>query len=305
MRKIIFKILPFLFSATILAAAAAAVFFARGLRFDFQKKEVFPTGILKIETAPKNAAIFIDKDFAGFSPYFSRGEKLAEIAIKIQKGGFQNWHKKVEIDATKITNFAPKLLPKNFEKKIRVVRENYFFDKFERGVLILRPNLKAIEVFDFVKKRHFLKFLKFIPQKISFAENGDAFVHFAHKNQKFAFFKKVTKLPDAFFAPEKNRFSPTKDFLLLFGGKSVFRFSNDANELFLTRKFENEIEAIFWLQNSSSIFTATKNAIFLLDFDGENLQKIATKNADSLVFFESQKRWLFWENDRGLNFWEF
>lgn len=95
-------------------------FIARGYRFDINKLQFFPNGILVVKSDPDGASVYIDKDLKGAT---NSNIKLSPNTydIEIKKDGFLLWQKRVEIKKEEVTQvyaqlfrIAPSLSPITF-----------------------------------------------------------------------------------------------------------------------------------------------------------------------------------------------
>ena len=294
------RIIRIFFSAAVLFAIFAAVFFARGLRFNFEKQEIFPTGVLKINSIPSGAAIFLDDKFTGFTPLLFRGIEIRPAKIRLEKSGRKSWEKIISIDAEKITALAPLLIPQKIIAEKLPENSTIFPDPAGRGILISRPEIAAVEIFDFFSSRRKVKFLPAKFNRIRPAAAGEFFVNFSDRNGKFTFFENSKKAAE-FLAKENLRLSPDGKFLATAAGADLFLFSFETGKLIPVAKFPEKITAIFWPENSDSILTATSGSFFAVDSDGANLQKIFSRDANSALFFVKKSGEVFWRENNFFN----
>ncbi len=99
----------FVLFATVLAIV---IIYARGYRFDLEKKSFKSNGIIAATSYPKAAKIFINNELKGVTDTnltLPPGNYLVEI----KKDGFTSWSKKINLKGELVINVDPVLFPVN------------------------------------------------------------------------------------------------------------------------------------------------------------------------------------------------
>lgn len=88
--------------------APAAVFFARGFRYDFAEKKIVKTGSLSIKTDPGGAQVFLNHDELGQkTPLVKRFLLPGEYLVKTTKADYFPWEKRVAVYGQQVTFLPP------------------------------------------------------------------------------------------------------------------------------------------------------------------------------------------------------
>lgn len=107
--KIFFRVLLFLIFVIVLVLVIA---FARGYRFDLEKRLIKSTGIISATSNPKAAKIYINGQLKGVT---DTNLTLApdNYLVEIKKDGFTGWSKKINLKGELVINIDPVLFPIN------------------------------------------------------------------------------------------------------------------------------------------------------------------------------------------------
>ncbi len=107
--KIFFRVLLFLIFVIVLVLVIA---FARGYRFDLEKRLIKSTGIISATSNPKAAKIYINGQLKGVTD-----TNLTLVPdnylVEIKKDGFTGWSKKINLKGELVINIDPVLFPIN------------------------------------------------------------------------------------------------------------------------------------------------------------------------------------------------
>lgn len=79
------------------------VFYVRGLTPNFKEQTYEETGIITVQSDPKNAKILINDEIKDTTPNSLRFIKPAEYNIKLQKDGYFSWEKRLTVKPGKVT----------------------------------------------------------------------------------------------------------------------------------------------------------------------------------------------------------
>src|SRR3989339_1130714 len=107
--KIILRILFLLTFAVVLATVIA---YARGYRFDLEKKLVRATGIISATSTPKAAKIYINGELKGVTDT-NITLPPDNYLVEIKKEGYTSWSKKINLKGELVINVDPVLFPIN------------------------------------------------------------------------------------------------------------------------------------------------------------------------------------------------
>lgn len=105
-------LLLFLSISIIITLATSIIFYGRGYRFDPEKKEVSPTGILSVSSYPEKASIYVnDKLKSATNASFSLPPGWYHI--RVAKDGYQSWEKRMRIQGEVVSQIDALLIPNN------------------------------------------------------------------------------------------------------------------------------------------------------------------------------------------------
>lgn len=90
-----------------LTAAPLIVFFVRGLKFDFKEKKFIATGILAMESDPKDAEVYLDGKLVRTSQGEIRFLEPRDYRVSLKKNGYRPWEKILTIEADKVSRISP------------------------------------------------------------------------------------------------------------------------------------------------------------------------------------------------------
>ena len=107
--KTVFRLLFFLFFVVVLASVIA---YARGYRFDIEKRLVKSTGIISATSNPKAAKIFINGELKGVTDT-NLTLPPENYLVEIKKEGYTSWSKKINLKGELVVNIDPVLFPVN------------------------------------------------------------------------------------------------------------------------------------------------------------------------------------------------
>ncbi len=107
--KTVFRLLFFLFFVVVLASVIA---YARGYRFDIEKRLVKSTGIISATSNPKAAKIFINGELKGVTDT-NLTLPPENYLVEIKKEGYTSWSKKINLKGELVVNVDPVLFPVN------------------------------------------------------------------------------------------------------------------------------------------------------------------------------------------------
>lgn len=106
----IISLLISIFSVLFVVGGALVIFyFSRGYRISISEKNIRKTGVLTVQTEPSPADLYINGDDIGRTPR-SRTLDVGINSISIQKDGYRDWNKQVEIVEEKSTLLFPLLI---------------------------------------------------------------------------------------------------------------------------------------------------------------------------------------------------
>ena len=116
-RKVLFLTFFFIF----LSATPILAFYFQGYRFDFENKKITQTGGLFLTTIPKQTEVYLNEKFSNktdllFGSVLIENLLPKKYNIRIEKQGYSNWEKTLEIREKEVTEAKDIILfPKNPE----------------------------------------------------------------------------------------------------------------------------------------------------------------------------------------------
>ncbi|NQV00963.1 MAG: PEGA domain-containing protein [Parcubacteria group bacterium] len=125
----------FLYSITLffILAAPAALFYAWGYSFDWQKKRPVLTGGLYLKSIPKKADVYINDKLKDQTPAFVKRLIPREYQVKVVKEGFHSWQKKMRVESKLVTE-AKNILLIPLVPNIEIIEgnlsENFSLEKY-------------------------------------------------------------------------------------------------------------------------------------------------------------------------------
>jgi len=124
--------------------------YATGYRLNTQKFKIEKTGSLIVESFPKNADIFLnDKPIKQKTPAKLRYLLPNEYLLRVSKGGFYGWEKRVRVQSNLAT----------FEKSIILIENNSPVLLYEGEITLLSP-IQEKKAFLFIEKDEEVQHLK-------------------------------------------------------------------------------------------------------------------------------------------------
>lgn len=141
-KKIRYLLIVFGF-AFFLVAAPLIVFFVRGLKFDFKEKKFVSTGILAVESDPKDAQIFLDNKLVRTSQGEIRFLEPRDYRVSLQKNGYYPWEKTLTVEPDKVSWINPQggkiNLLLNNQSAQNLAEKIVDFELWDNGLLVLTP----------------------------------------------------------------------------------------------------------------------------------------------------------------------
>lgn len=101
----------FLVFVGILAVTTAAIFVAKGYRFDRRTGTLRGTGIIAVASIPAGAAIYLDGELYSASNNTINDLDPKTYQLKVLKDGFSTWEKEVTVEAEKVALVNVTLFP--------------------------------------------------------------------------------------------------------------------------------------------------------------------------------------------------
>jgi hypothetical protein len=116
----------------VIGGALGIYYFSRGYRLNISEREIKRTGVLTVQSEPSNAQVYINGDSVGKTPR-SRTLDVGSHRVSVQKDGYVEWNKEIEIMEEKSTPIYPflvlkELIPSNIWQSEATI-ENYWTNK--------------------------------------------------------------------------------------------------------------------------------------------------------------------------------
>ncbi|MAF13850.1 MAG: hypothetical protein CMI53_03085 [Parcubacteria group bacterium] len=136
------------------------ILYTTGYRYNFKKHKIEKTGILYLDSQPKNAKIFINDKYENTTPNrFSR--ILPDVyQIKIEKDGYYPWQKELEVKSN-LTTFGRDIVLFKINSPINIVNQqinilNISPDHKKIVYSVVKENVEEIRLLNLKNKSDFL-----------------------------------------------------------------------------------------------------------------------------------------------------
>lgn len=93
--------------------AASILFYAQGYRFNWKSMKLIRTGIVNVETYPKNAQVYIDGKLREDTTPFSENLTEGLYSIEVKKDGYQSWGTSFRVEPELVNSFQNIILFKS------------------------------------------------------------------------------------------------------------------------------------------------------------------------------------------------
>ncbi|MBU1119673.1 PEGA domain-containing protein [Patescibacteria group bacterium] len=143
---------PILYTLILFLVASSIYFYANGYRLDLFKQEITQTGVVTVESSPFGADIHVDQKLVGRTPK-STSLEIGTYHITVEKEGYYNWEKDVEIVEGKSTPIFPWLI-KQDPKHITLwtstgTIEKYWVNKEEDHIVFLTKETQGYSLWEY------------------------------------------------------------------------------------------------------------------------------------------------------------
>lgn len=263
--KVLFRILFFLVFVVVLTTVIA---YARGYRFDIEKKLVKSTGIISATSNPKAAKIYVNGELKGVTDT-NLTLPPENYFVEIKKEGYTSWSKNINLKGELVINVDPVLFPVN-------------------------PSLSPLTN---------LGIIKAIPtedgDKIVVIASGSAYLFDAGK-KTLPFFPPLNKIVDLSLLPNivdykniKVTFSPDQK-------QAIFTSSDDSksDRSYLLSLDEDNLNPLDVTLSKEALIQAwqnekTKNNTKILETFSKNFDKIASSSFEIISFSPNETKVLY------------
>ncbi len=126
------KIWGFIGILLVIIIATLIIFWARGYEINFTTGNVIDTGILRINSTPTNAKIYLNNTYEGLSPLIINSLIPGTYNVKVQTSNYSVWNGLVSIQPQQITNLNSFLLPTNVKQSIVNVPGTIYYSTFSK-----------------------------------------------------------------------------------------------------------------------------------------------------------------------------
>jgi hypothetical protein len=258
--KILLKLMFFVIFVIVLAIVIG---YARGYRFDIEKKSLKSTGIISLTSSPKAAKIFVNGELKGVTDT-NLTLPPENYFVEIKKEGYTSWSKQINLKGELVINIDPVLFPVN-------------------------PSLSPLTNLGVIKA-----FPTDDGDKIFIIASGSAYLFDAGK-KTLPFFPPLNKIVDLSLLPNisgytnvKVSFSPNQKEVILESEKNSYLLSleeNNLSPLDVTTSKESLLQA--WKIEKD------KNNAKILETFPENFDKIASASFEIISFSPNETKVLY------------
>jgi len=258
--KILLKLMFFVLFVIVLAIVIG---YARGYRFDIEKKSLKSTGIISLTSNPKAAKIYVNGELKGVTDT-NLTLPPENYFVEIKKEGYTSWSKQINLKGELVINIDPVLFPVN-------------------------PSLSPLTNLGIIKA-----FPTDDGDKIVVIASGSAYLFDAGK-KTLPFFPPLNKIVDLSLLPNisdytnvKVSFSPNQKEIILESEKNSYLFSLE----------ENNLSPLEVTMSKESLFQAwkieeNKNNAKILETFPKEFEKIASASFEIISFSPSETKILY------------
>jgi hypothetical protein len=296
MRKLVIRIIGQVLSIGIFVSLFLfSLFITYGYRYDFSENTVIQTSVIDICTLPGNANLYLDGSIYGddsCQKIFGIG--LGGHTIQVKKDGYYEWSKNLYLDDTNASLYSQVLLiPRP---------EFYTTTTLEEGVdkIWISPNQSRLAVYD--KVFGIIKIFSAsdttpaileVPAKaedINWIDDNDLVIDTNEGrfevNINKGEWKETTQVVFHTRPAETN---------LSAKGNEIWA-ENNGVERFITR-YSEPVVSVQYFYNQSNLLISTEREVRICDFEGENCQVVAIKDAGSPIAHPDRSKKIIFVQD--------
>ncbi len=126
------KIWGFVGILLVIIIATLIIFWARGYEINFTTGNVVDTGILRINSTPTNAKIYLNNTYEGLSPLIINSLIPGTYKVEVATSNYSIWNGLVSVQSQQITNLNSFLLPTNVKQSILSVPGEIYYSTFSK-----------------------------------------------------------------------------------------------------------------------------------------------------------------------------
>jgi len=266
--KILLKLMFFVLFVIVLAIVIG---YARGYRFDIEKKSLKSTGIISLTSNPKAAKIFINGELKGVTDT-NLTLPPENYFVEIKKEGYTSWNKQINLKGELVINIDPVLFPVNPSlspltnlgvikafptddgDKIVIIASGsaYLFDAGKKTLPFFQPLNKIVDL------SLFLNISDYTNVKVSFSPNQKEIILESEKNSYL-------------LSLEENNLSPLDVTMSKESLFQAWKIEKDKNNAKILETFPKEFdkiasasfEIISFSPNETKILYRTKESVKL------------------------------------------
>jgi len=141
----LYTLLPLLLSILFILASVGLFYYIKGYRFDFQTQQISNTGVLTIDTIPSRSSLYVNDKTYGKTPK-SVSLKGGDHDIKIERDGYHDWSKSINITEGKSSSIYPWLITDNIKSESiftssKIIDTNHIYQNDNSIFFILYEDL--------------------------------------------------------------------------------------------------------------------------------------------------------------------
>jgi len=282
MRKVVIRIIGQVFSIGIFVSLFLfSLFITYGYRYDFEQNEVIQTSVIDLCTIPGNANLYLDGSVYGDSScqkIFGIG--LGGHTLSVRKDGYYDWSKSLYLDDTNASLYSQVLLiPRPEFYTTTILEKNIdkvWISPNQSRLAVYEKVLGVIKVFSASGSAPIILEIPAKAEEINWIDDNDLAIDTDKGRFEVNIYKgewkETTQVVFHTHSAQTN---------LLAKGNEIWAEENGIKK-FITR-YSEPIESVRYFYNQSNLLISTETEIRICDFDGENCQIIATKDAGSPI----------------------
>lgn len=326
MQKRMRKILLIVCLALFLLTAPGLIFYSQGYRIDWGAKKITQTGGLFLKIFPKQVDIYLDSKFRKKTDFFFGSALIENLLPKkykvlVQKEGFHNWEKVLEIKEKLVTTAENIVLfsqNPNFTILSKEV-ENFWFSPDGKKI-VLKETGWSLKIYDLERevKSHLIQKEDIHPEAdlldlMFFPEAKQISLEVSMKGQLKTYILETDRMPPTLTEKEEEPSLPENIITKKEFNGEIYYLDN-LGHLFRTDKnFESKTklteisfpvlpETEYNLEKFSDfIFLQERNVFYLFNWNSKSFEKffepikgfLLSPDSKKLVYYSDYEIWIF------------
>ncbi len=126
LKKLYSKVFSILIILLILVITFIIILYARGYQFNFKNFTLTSSGIIRVNSTPQNAKIYLKGKYLGTSPLIINSLSPGTYKVSLSLSNYTNWSSMVTVKTGDITNVDAFLIPNNAQENPAVTNANIY-----------------------------------------------------------------------------------------------------------------------------------------------------------------------------------